>query len=192
MPAKIADGPLSFNIEVSRGTTFWRCVESIMRVFNTSKGVVTPAATAPAIEPKMAPSRAVTLSLPFVLLLHSFMPSHSGNCITVNGTSRMIVMPQPRYSSFQTCARPCDRRWPRICCKAASEEGCCNAWARCLTTSVGTRTAQAATSPRLAAAMWLSGSFQPTLVAGGVTLVPSAVCRVSVRVRFARARLALS
>ncbi|KAG4220973.1 hypothetical protein PC116_g30549 [Phytophthora cactorum] len=81
--------------------------------------------------------------------------------MTVKGTSRITVMLHPRYSSRHTPASPisrcCDSIAPRA---AALEPPCKPACARCLTTSVGTRTAQAATSPRLAATMCSAGSSQ--------------------------------
>ena len=76
----------------------------------------------------------------------------------VKGTSRIIVMDQPRYISLHTPRTPILERWESMCRRAEREENCWRAWARCLITSVGTRTAQAATSPADAAAMCSSGS----------------------------------
>ncbi|KEY78448.1 hypothetical protein leprecan [Aspergillus fumigatus] len=85
----------------------------------------------------------------------SFIDSHMVNCSTVKGISRAIVIPAPRYISRITCP------YPRFAMPVGS--GCRSArislsarrldppkrpaCARCLTTSVGTRTAHAAISP---------------------------------------------
>src|SRR5687767_3674900 len=37
---------------------------------------------------------------------HAFNPSHTGNCSTVNGTSRIPVMPHPLYSPRHTPPAP--------------------------------------------------------------------------------------
>lgn len=148
--------PSSAHILLVMPKALSRCVASIIRVFNTSSGVVNPAAMAPDIEPNRALSRPVTSG---GLLdcrcrrAHFFMPSHKGNWITVKGTSRITVMLHPRYSSRHTCTTPCVLLWPRICVKADSEDGCCRACALCLMTSVGTLTAHAAISPKLAASI---------------------------------------
>ena len=157
MPLKNALLPSSRQILLVTDTTLWRCLASISRVLSTSSGVVSPAATAPDTEPYNADSKAVTsFGLDAKGLWrrdHFFIPSHSGNCMTVNGTSRMIVMLQPRYSSRHTWTKPCVLRCASMDVSADMLVGYWPACARCFTTSVGTRTAHAATSPRLAASI---------------------------------------
>ena len=83
----------------------------------------------------------------------------------VKGTSRITVMPHPRYSSRHTPATPiaprCARMWPSA---RADEPPCCPACARCFTTSVGTRTAHAAISPADAATMCSAAATCPGLL----------------------------
>ncbi|MCJ1369016.1 hypothetical protein MMC20_000223 [Loxospora ochrophaea] len=135
---------------------------SIILVFTTSNGVVAPAATPPLTQPAAALSHAVTsappllpspLNLLFRLTTHPLIPSHSGNCTTVNGTSLATVIPHPLYISLHTPLAPISLRSPHIALTAAIELVACDACARCFTTSVGTRTAHAAISPTEAAVM---------------------------------------
>ena len=155
---------------------------NIILVFKTSKGVVTPAATAPATLPKIPLSKPEMLSRPCVFRLHSFITSHNGNCMTVNGTSRNTVIPHPLYISFQTPSipmpptAPCGFLSAQILRKAARELGDCNACALCFTTSVGTRIAQAATSPTDAATICSTGSLQAPHTPGDGEVAASRLC----------------
>lgn len=140
-------------------------------VLTTSSGVVRPAATDPARLPNNALGAAPTPVDPdpgtvrasFPALLRdayaSFIDSHIVNCKTVNGISRAIVMDVPRYNSLITSPKPLLRRSlalpdpacrkERISLSASNVDPPNNpAWARCLITSVGTRTAHADISPR--------------------------------------------
>lgn len=126
MPAKNGRTPCAAQISRSTTSTRARSRDSITRVLSTSSGVVTAAATAPLKLPYRALSAAPTVVVVvFVLVLlfvffpapfvppldivissrirlfllstpHALRASHSGNWITVKGTSRMTVMPQPR------------------------------------------------------------------------------------------------
>ena len=168
-PLKNAFGPSSFHILLVILTALSLFCASINLVFNTSNGVVNAAATPPLKLPNTALSAAVTslaFPTPFPNLLSSdqlFIFSHSGNWITVKGTSRITVTPQPRYSSAHILATPWLLRCARIETSAARDEGCCFACARCLTTSVGTRTAHAAISPSDAANMCAPADVLPEL-----------------------------
>ena len=158
MPAQNTLRPESRNICIISGIIACFSLANIILVFNTSNGVVIPAATAPAKLPKTPLSTAVTSRLPFVLILHSFIPSHNGNCITVNGTSLITVILHPLYISLHTPPTPILLLKSTIDLNPASELGACTACARCFTTSVGTLTAHAATSPTEAATMCSTGS----------------------------------
>mmetsp|Transcript_52068 Transcript_52068/g.111371 ORF Transcript_52068/g.111371 Transcript_52068/m.111371 type:complete len:224 (+) Transcript_52068:162-833(+) len=101
MPWKSALAPSSFTIvcsvetvpEYSWPDAFFAL--SISRVFTTSKGVVTAAATAPAKEPHAAPCEGV-VSNPCILL-HAFLrPSYNGNWMKLKGISRATVVQKPR------------------------------------------------------------------------------------------------
>ena len=106
MPAKKALGPLSLKICLRSGITAVFSFANIILVFRTSSGVVNPAAMAPAALPNSPLSKAVILSFPDFLRLYSFIDSHNGNWITVNGTSLIIVTNHPRYSSNHTPDMP--------------------------------------------------------------------------------------
>lgn len=69
-------------------------------------------------------------------------------------------MLQPRYSSRHTPVNPMADRCDKIDDNADIEDGYWRACALCLTTSVGTLTAQAAISPREAAAICDRGAAQ--------------------------------
>ncbi len=184
MPAKKARGPETLRICVSSGIIACFSFASIILVFSTSSGVVIPAATAPAIDPNTALSMAEILSRPSVRLLHSFMPSHNGNCITVKGTSLMTVTLHPLYNSLHAPPTPTFLLCPKISLSAAPELGNCTACARCFTTSVGTRTAQAATSPALAAIICSTGSLhRPSVPLPGPPSSRSSASRPSLRNR---------
>ena len=158
-PLKNAFGPSSLHILPVILIALSLSFASISLVFSTSSGVVKAAATPPLRLPNTALSAAVTseaLPTPFPNRRSSdqaFIFSHSGNCITVNGTSRITVTPHPRYSSAHILAIPWLFLCARIDASAARDEGCCFACARCFTTSVGTLTAHAAISPNEAASM---------------------------------------
>lgn len=132
---------------------------SVIRVFNTSNGVVMPAATAPAILPSKPPSIADICPCFFWDCRCFFNTSQSGNCIVVNGISRVIMIDQPRYSSFCTCHNPRACRWFKIYISAAFALGCWPICTRCLIASAGALTAHAAISPRLAAAICMLASL---------------------------------
>jgi hypothetical protein len=100
------------------------------------------------------------LSFPDVCRRYAFIASHNGNCITVNGTSLIIVTDHPRYRPIHTPEIPIVRRCDKMPRRADRDDGYCPACARCFTTSVGTRTAHAATSPRLAAIICSTGAAQ--------------------------------
>src|SRR5689334_16223706 len=105
-------------MSLSTVSTPWRSLLSMTRVLSTSRGVVMPAATAPLAEPYSALSAALTsivgagddeeervpdteegraawCSSSLRWRDQDLRASHSGNWITVKGTSRMTVMPQP-------------------------------------------------------------------------------------------------
>ncbi|RAR09394.1 WD40 repeat-like protein [Stemphylium lycopersici] len=105
-PAKKALGPDCLSMVDSMVNMGCFSVASIMRVLSTSNGVVIPAATAPATLPKAPPSQPLTSALPVCAVRYFFSASQSGNWMTVNGTSRIIVMDHPRYNSNHTCANP--------------------------------------------------------------------------------------
>ncbi|OAA79838.1 hypothetical protein LEL_03324 [Akanthomyces lecanii RCEF 1005] len=96
--------------------------DSMTLVLSTSSGVVDAAATAPAALPNSALSAALTCFRPVTPHRQRFMPSHSGNWITVNGTSRKTVMPQPRYSSRQTAGSPPVADAARMARRARADE----------------------------------------------------------------------
>jgi hypothetical protein len=109
IPAKKALGPLFFRICLSKGSMAVFSLANIILVFKTSRGVVIPAAIAPAALPKRPLSKALIVSLPDFLLRYSLIDSQRGNCMTVNGTSLIIVTDHPRYSSTQTPDTPIAR-----------------------------------------------------------------------------------
>lgn len=123
-----------------------------MRVLITSSGVVTAAAKLPAMLP--APAACHQLGSFLGPAMDCLINSYNGNWMHVNGISRRIVPPKPRY-------RPATPSPPTTWRKAAKDEVrpyaavCC----RDLTTSVGTRTRHAATSATDAEAMCTNGEL---------------------------------
>lgn len=125
IPAKNAPGPLSLKIMISSVHMPVFSLASIIRVFNTSSGVVIPAARAPAALPATPLSSAEIESFPVLCNRYIFIASHTGNWITVKGTSRNTVIDHPRYSSRQTPAIPIVDRWDKIEERADRELGYC-------------------------------------------------------------------
>jgi len=156
---------ISMLIHDTHNGVVWRAhtlSANINLVFNTSRGVVAAAATQPATLPHNALSTPVTRPWlrPRNVETLTLSISHNGNCMMVNGISRMMVTFHPRYNCRATPRTEVGVVLPPppeiVVVVVPSSITCLNAarllfapvaCARCLTTSTGTRTAHAAISP---------------------------------------------